>query len=30
MSRRGKTQQAGTVYVIHFVSRLKHAGHYLG
>jgi hypothetical protein len=30
MSRRGKPQQAGTVYLIHFESRLKHAGHHLG
>ena len=29
MGRRNKTP-TGTVYLIHFESRLKHAGHYLG
>lgn len=29
MSRRSQPQ-AGTVYLIHFETRLKHAGHYLG
>ena len=30
MSRRNTPQRAGTVYLIHFEARHKHAGHYLG